>query len=144
MSSSQSRISFRPFLTIPVQTAIFVLYQILYRLSSGIVGFSSDNIMTFPFQLRTYLFLSSSPSSIRSFGFNSRAAIKWTGLSNDGKVFLNPFFLGVDIAVHYNVREFLCKAVCVFVFFFFLFFNSQFWVINSRSSTTWTGLSNQR
>ena len=30
---------------------------------------------------------------------NSRSATTWTGLSNDGKVFLNPLFLGVDIAV---------------------------------------------
>ena len=40
---------------------------------------------------------------------NSRSAITSTGFSNDGKVFLNLFFLGVDIAMICMVIYFLAS-----------------------------------
>ena len=43
------------------------------------------------------------------FGYNSRSASTSTGLSNDGKVFLNLFFLRVDIVVLCVVFYFLAS-----------------------------------
>ena len=54
---------------------------------------------------------------------NSRSETTWTGLSNDHKVFLNPFLLGVDIASYNMLVSFLLIILdIVYNLFYYPFF----------------------